>query len=170
MKTSIIEVHDMLSVLTVDEVEKRIGEVPGVASATVNYVAKNATVRYDETLLDVADIKVLVHQRGQQSAGESQVKDVSEDKPEHKPAVKPTQEAAPAPASPPEPAVPKASPVAPAAPAGQGHEGHTALGASPPIPAPAVPKASPADPAGDRQQDKEASAAPPSTPVAAKEE
>ena len=29
MKTSVIEVHDMLSVLTVDEVEKRIGEVPG---------------------------------------------------------------------------------------------------------------------------------------------
>jgi len=29
MKTSVIEVHDMLSVLTVDEVEKRIGKVPG---------------------------------------------------------------------------------------------------------------------------------------------
>ena len=32
MKTSVIEVHDMLSVLSVDEVEKRIGEVPGVES------------------------------------------------------------------------------------------------------------------------------------------
>ena len=30
MKTSVIEVHAMLSVLSVDEVEKRIGEVPGV--------------------------------------------------------------------------------------------------------------------------------------------
>jgi Cu2+-exporting ATPase len=126
MKTSVIEVRDMLSVLTVDEVEKRIGEVPGVESATVNYAAGNATVRYDETLLNVADIKVLLHQRGQQSAGESQAKEVSEDKPEHKPAVKPTLEAAPASASPPEPAVPKASPVAPAtapnlaAPAGDG--------------------------------------------------
>ena len=29
MKTSVIEAHDMLSVLTVDEVEKRIGKVPG---------------------------------------------------------------------------------------------------------------------------------------------
>ena len=28
MKTSVIEVHDMLSVLTVDEVEERIGGVP----------------------------------------------------------------------------------------------------------------------------------------------
>ena len=36
MKTSVIEVHDMLSVLTVDEVEERIGGVPGVESATVN--------------------------------------------------------------------------------------------------------------------------------------
>src|ERR1019366_861015 len=66
MKTSVIEVHDMLSVLTVDEVEKRLGQVPGVESATVNYAAGNATVRYDETLLEVADIKVLVHQRGKQ--------------------------------------------------------------------------------------------------------
>ncbi|MGK2913560.1 MAG: heavy-metal-associated domain-containing protein [Porticoccaceae bacterium] len=146
MKTSIIEVTDMLSVLTVDEVEKRIGEVPGVASATVNYAVGNATVRYDETLLEVADIKVLIHQRGQQSAGESQPKDESEDKPAHMHAVEPTQEAAPASASPPEPAVPKAAPVAPAT----------------------APK--PAAPASDGQQDNEAPAAPPSTPAAAKDE
>ncbi len=145
MKTSIIEVSDMLSILTVDEVEKRIGEVPGVESATVNYAAGNATVRYDETLLEVADIKILVHQRGQRSAGESQAKDVSEDKHEHKPAVKPTQEAASASASPPEPAVPKAAPIAPAS-----------------VPAPAAP-------ASDGQQDKEAPAVPPSTSIAAKE-
>jgi Copper chaperone len=70
MKTSVIEVHDMLSVLSVDEVEKRIGEVPGVESVTVNYAAGSATVRYDETRLEVADIKAIVHQRGHQSAGE----------------------------------------------------------------------------------------------------
>ena len=57
MKTSVIEVHAMLSVLSVDEVERRIGEVPGVESVTVNFAAENATVRYDETRLDVADIK-----------------------------------------------------------------------------------------------------------------
>ena len=51
MKTSAIEVHDMLSVFSVDEVEKRIGEVPGVQSVTVNFAAGNATVRYDETQL-----------------------------------------------------------------------------------------------------------------------
>ena len=116
MKTSVIEVHDMLSVLTVDEVEKRFGEVPGVASATVNYAGGNATVRYDETLLEVADIKVMVHQRGQQSADEPQTKDVSGNKPEHKHAIEPTPEAAPASATPPEPAVPKAAMHAPVAP------------------------------------------------------
>ena len=68
MKTSVIEVHDMLSVLSVDEVEKRIGKVPGVESVTVNYAAGSATVRYDETRLDVADIKSAVRQNGYESA------------------------------------------------------------------------------------------------------
>ena len=68
MKTSVIEVHDMLSVLSVDEAEKRIGDVPGVESVTVNYAARNATVRYDETHLEIADIKSAVRQRGYDSA------------------------------------------------------------------------------------------------------
>ncbi len=68
MKTSVIEVHDMLSVLSVDEVEKRIGEVPGVESVTVNYAAGSATVRYDETRLNIADIKSHVRQSGYESA------------------------------------------------------------------------------------------------------
>jgi P-type Cu2+ transporter len=81
MKTSVIGMRNMLSLLTVDEVEKRISEVPGVESATVNYAAGNATVRYDETLLEVADIKVLVHQRGKQSAGDGQHEKVESDAP-----------------------------------------------------------------------------------------
>jgi len=64
MKTSAIEVRDMLSVFSVDEVEKRIGEVPGVQSVTVNFAAGNATVRYDETQLEATDIKSAVRQRG----------------------------------------------------------------------------------------------------------
>jgi copper chaperone CopZ len=163
----------MLSVLTVDEVEKRIGEVPGVASATVNYVAGNAAVRYDETLLDVADIKVIVHQRGQQSADEPEPKPVSEDKPAHKHTVEPVPEAAPdakpstsvaAPPGAPPPAkaaaTPKPSPAvaavdAPAVGAQNGHEGHTASAApvgkaapdaKPSTPEPVVPKAAPVAP------------------------
>ncbi len=68
MKTSVIEVHDMLSVLSVDEVERRIGEVPGVESVTVNYAAGSATVRYDETRLKTADIKSAVRQGAHESA------------------------------------------------------------------------------------------------------
>ena len=71
MKTSVIEVHDMLSVLSVLGVEKRIGEVPGVESVTVNYAAESATVRYDETRLHIADIKSAVRQNGYESEGES---------------------------------------------------------------------------------------------------
>ena len=121
MKTSVIAVHDLLSVLTVDEVEERIVKVPGVESATVNFAAGNATVRYDETRLDVADIKALVHQRGHQSADDSRPGHGSEDTPAPKAAVVPTAEAAPA---------SSASPDAPtpAVPAARGHEGHAAPG------------------------------------------
>ena len=141
MKTSVIAVHDLLSVLTVDEVEERIVKVPGVESATVNHAAENATVRYDETLLDVAAIKALVHQRGHQSAGESRPRHVTEHEPASEGAVVATQQAVPAAASTPDVAVPKASTVMPAAvptpadPAAGGHEGHAAHGGQSPMPA-----------------------------------
>lgn len=68
MKTSVMEVHNMLSVLSVDEVEKRIGKVAGVESVTVDFAGGSATVRYDETRLDVADIKSAVRQGAYESA------------------------------------------------------------------------------------------------------
>ncbi|MDI1238132.1 MAG: cation transporter [Polaromonas sp.] len=71
MKTSVIDVHDMLSVLSVVGVEERIGEVPGVESVTVNFAAGNATVRFDETRLDLADIKSDVRQRGSEVDAQS---------------------------------------------------------------------------------------------------
>ena len=64
MKTSVMEVQDMLSVLSVSGVEEQIGKVPGVESATVNFAAGTATVRYDETRLDIADIRSDVRQSG----------------------------------------------------------------------------------------------------------
>lgn len=85
MKTSVIEMRNMLSVLTVDVVEKRIREVPGVESATVNYAAGNATVRYDETLLEVADIKVLVRQRGKSPTDDGQEEKAVPDGPQSTP-------------------------------------------------------------------------------------
>ena len=104
MKTSVIEVHDMLSVLSVDDVEKRISEVPGVESATVNYAAGNVTVRFDETRLEIADIKSAVRQRGYESAA-----------PAPSPAGEHTSHATlGAPPAPPSPVTPKAASVAPA--------------------------------------------------------
>ena len=67
MKTSVIEVHDMLSVLSVEGVESLISEVPGVESVTVNFAAGSATVRYDETRLTAADIKVAAHQKANEA-------------------------------------------------------------------------------------------------------
>lgn len=64
MKTSVIEVHDMLSVLSVLGVENIIGKVPGVESVTVNFAAGSATVRYDETSLKASEIKAAVHKLG----------------------------------------------------------------------------------------------------------
>ena len=71
MKTSVMDVRDMLSVLSVAGVEERIGEVPGVESVTVNFAAGNATVRFDETRLDVAAIKSDVRQRGSDADAQS---------------------------------------------------------------------------------------------------
>ena len=130
MKTSVMEVHDMLSVLSVLGVEKRIGEVPGVESVTVNYAAGNATVRYDEARLDIADIKSAVRQIGYQSDGESPPDHMSEHKPAGKETSVPKQEAAAA----------SAPPAAPATPAGDGQQGNAIPNAAPSIPESAKPK------------------------------
>jgi Cu2+-exporting ATPase len=137
MKTSVIEVHDMLSALSVEGVEKRIAEVPGVKSVTVNFAAGSATVRYDETRLDVDDIKAAVHQRGH-SKGESPPRQVSKRKPARKRAGVATLEAAPVAPSVAVATEPKAAPDAPA------------TGPAPAVPEPAVatePKAAPDTPA-----------------------
>jgi Cu2+-exporting ATPase len=112
MKTSVIEVRDMLSVLSVDGVEKRIGEVPGVESVTVNFAAKSATVRYDETRLEVADIKSDVRQRGHQPATELPPDQAGHDKPASVGPGEPAPQAPPKAPSPPAAEVPKADPVA----------------------------------------------------------
>ena len=96
MKTSTINVHDMLSVLSVEEVEKRIGEVPGVESVTVNFAAENATVRFDETHLEATDIKSAVRQKSYESDApeQSEVKPVKDkaEVPAIPPAIKPPEE------------------------------------------------------------------------------
>jgi Cu2+-exporting ATPase len=126
MKTSVIEVHAMLSVWSVDEVEKRIGKVPGVESVTVNYAAGSATVRYDETRLEVADIKSVVRQSGYESAPPAATS-AGDGHEGHTPPGAPPATSAPA--------APKTSAV-------DGHESQTVPGAQPPTPVSAASKAS----------------------------
>jgi copper chaperone CopZ len=152
MKTSVIEVHAMLSVLSVDEVEKRIGEVPGVESVTVNYAAGSATVRYDETRLEAADIKSAVHQRGYESAAPAAASAGDGHEGHTAPGAPPAT---------PAPAAPKASPVAPttAGAAQQAKAPPDAAASTTPKPSPVAPAAADAAavaPAGDKQQDKTA--------------
>ena len=123
MRTSVIEVRDLLSILTVEEVEKRIRHVPGVSSATVNHAARNATVRYDETRLNVADIKVIVHQRGSQVVVEPVSSHGSAHKAAPYSAVAPMPEGAQASA-----VTPSGSMPAPVSPALDGAAGNLAAG------------------------------------------
>ena len=123
----------MLSVLSVEEVERRIGEVPGVESVTVNHAAGTATTRYDETRLTIADIKSAVRHRGHQSVAPA----TASANDAHERYVTPgtvSETRAPATQSIPVAVVPAVAPVAdaaPAAPTGKGHEGHAAPGAQP---------------------------------------
>ena len=141
MKTSVLEVHDMLSVFSVDEVEKRIGEVPGVESVTVNFAAGNATVRFDETRLEIADIKSAVRQRGFEPV--ARVDGSPGDAHEGHAAV----------GAPPAAAAKDASPSTPSAPtAVSATEPDNAAAAATPDPAPADSPAVPAAGAGDSSQ------------------
>ena len=167
MKTSVIDISDMLSVLSVDGVEARIGEVAGVESVTVNFAAASATVRYDETRLKAGDIKVAVRQAAYADAdattptpASSETEDMAApDSPDAapatsltaSPATKPVASPATPPVTPPvappvtpdaPPAASKDGPTVPAAPAVDSHKGHTM--AAPPAPAAPAP-ASPAD-------------------------
>ena len=160
MKTSIIEVRDMLSVLSVVGVERRIGEVPGVKSVTVNFAAGSATVRYDETRLNVADIKSAVRQRGYAATGESLPTDSGEHKPARQSAIAPTPQAVPGAASIADTVLPKASTVVPApvAPPEDRQPDKAVAGAPPPIPQPAVAKAGRPDDPSVKDADEVATA------------
>lgn len=136
MKTSVIEVRAMLEVLNLDEVEKRLCDVPGVESATVNFAAGNATVRFDETRLDVADIKAIVHQRNHQPAGESVPEKEAEHQTERKVvAAAPNEKAAPPSAPTSAPAEPKGTTDASKDVNHAGHEGQPAPSKQPSEPA-----------------------------------
>ncbi len=128
MKTSVMDVSDMLSVLSVAGVEERIGEVPGVESVTVNFAAGNATVRFDETRLDVAAIKSDVRQRGSDADAKSKAPTPEGHEGHAAPAAKKADATA-------EPAAPK-TPLAPPATAADGTAGPAKTPADKPVKTP----------------------------------
>ena len=68
MKTSVIKVSGMVSALSSNSLEKHLGELHGVYSATVNYAAGNATVRYDDAKIKIADLHAVIHRCGYRCA------------------------------------------------------------------------------------------------------
>ena len=154
MKTSNIEVHDMLSVLSVLGVEKRIGEVPGVESVTVNFAAGSATVRYDETRLEIADIRSAVRQSGFESAAPAAASAGDVHQGHTAPGTPPALPTSLAPSTP-----PPAPAAADAASAGAAQQDKAAPSRAPKTsaaaPSPAAPKSAPdTAPPGDKPQDK----------------
>lgn len=70
MKTTAIDVRDLLSPLSARGVEKQLAKVPGVKQIDVSCVSGSATVQYDETVTDLSTIKAEVRECGHHCGGE----------------------------------------------------------------------------------------------------
>jgi Cu2+-exporting ATPase len=70
MKTSVIEVGGLLSVLSARGVKKQLARLPGVERVEVNYAAGSATVVYDEKRVDLPTLKARVRECGYHCGGE----------------------------------------------------------------------------------------------------
>ena len=70
MKTSTIEVGELVSSLSAAGVQRQLATLPGVHHADVNYVAGSATVHYDEARLSLETIRQRVVACGYHCRGE----------------------------------------------------------------------------------------------------
>ncbi|MDO8777205.1 MAG: heavy metal translocating P-type ATPase [Burkholderiaceae bacterium] len=70
MKTSTIEVGELVSTLSATGVQKQLSTLPGVHHADVNYVAGSATVHYDESKIALEAIRQRVIDCGYHCRGE----------------------------------------------------------------------------------------------------
>ncbi|MHB1531806.1 heavy metal translocating P-type ATPase [Acidithiobacillus sp.] len=70
MKTTVIDVRDLLSPLSARGVEKQLARMPGVKQADVNSVSGSATVVYDETVTGLNAIMAKVRECGHHCSGE----------------------------------------------------------------------------------------------------
>ena len=70
MKTSTVEVGELVSSLSAVGVQRQIAALPGVHHVDVNYVAGSATVHYDETKTSLEDIRRRIIECGYHCRGE----------------------------------------------------------------------------------------------------
>ncbi len=70
MKTAIVEVGGLLSVLSAEGVRKQLQKLSGLHHAEVNYVAQSATVHYDEQQITLDDIRKRIVECGYHCRGE----------------------------------------------------------------------------------------------------
>jgi P-type Cu2+ transporter len=70
MRTTILEVGGMLSVLDFLGVEKRLKCVPGVHAASVNIATNTAVVQYDEIITNVGELRANIIGCGFHCGGE----------------------------------------------------------------------------------------------------
>ena len=70
MKTSTVEVGELISTLSAAGVSRQLATLPGVHHAEVNYVAGSATVHYDEAKITLDAIRQRVVDCGYHCRGE----------------------------------------------------------------------------------------------------
>src|SRR6266542_6974673 len=70
MKTAVVEVGGLLSVLSAEGVRKQLQKLSGVHHAEVNYVAQSATVHYDDEQVSLDDIRQRIVECGYHCHGE----------------------------------------------------------------------------------------------------
>lgn len=71
MKEAVISVHGMLRVMDGRGVEKRLCQHPGIHRVDANYLNGTATVHYDESVINLAEIQALVEACGYHCTGQS---------------------------------------------------------------------------------------------------
>ncbi|MDP2027978.1 cation-translocating P-type ATPase [Sulfuriferula sp.] len=70
MKTTVMDVRDLLSPLSARGVEKQLARMPGIKQVDVNSVSGSARVVYDETVTGLNAIKAKVRECGHHCSGE----------------------------------------------------------------------------------------------------
>ena len=70
MKTSTVEVGELVSTLSAEGVKRQLSTLPGMHHADVNYVAGSATVHYDEAQTSLQAIRQRVIDCGYHCRGE----------------------------------------------------------------------------------------------------